>query len=155
MVLRCAILPPTCYEAAMARMKAKAGARRAIRCYLCGETLDVSARTMSTTCPKCNHAIKVEDVIIKSYMPVNDLKTCGKIKITKRGRVAARVIKSGDGIICEGTIEAEIETDGHVELGPKSTWKGKSLRCRSIDIAVGAKMMGEVKIPWTRSEGEL
>ena len=139
----------------MARTKAKAGARRAIRCYLCGHPLEVSAKTMSTTCSGCNHAIKVEDVVIKSYMPVNDLQTCGRIKITKRGRVAARVIKSGDGIECEGTIEGEIVTDGHVQLGPKSLWKGKSLRCGSIDIASGAKMMGEVKIPWTRAEGEI
>ena len=59
---------------------------------------------MSTTCPGCTKAIKVEDVVVKSYTPVNNLQTCGMIKITKRGRVAARRIQCGDGIICDGAI---------------------------------------------------
>ena len=132
--------------------KAKAGTKKNIRCYLCGRTQEVSTRTMSTTCPGCNKAIKVEDLVIKSYMPVNDLQTCGKIKITKRGRVAAKIIKSGGGIECDGTVEGEIETDGLVKLGPKALWKGKSLRCGSIDISEGAKLIGELKIPWLRSD---
>lgn len=132
--------------------KTKSGTKKTIRCYLCGREQNVSTRTMSTTCPGCNKAIKVEDVIIKSYMPVNDVQTCGKIKITKRGRVAAKIIKCGGGVECEGTVEGEIETDGHVKLGPKSLWKGKSLRCGSLDISDGAKLIGEVKIPWVRDE---
>ncbi|MCZ6837165.1 MAG: polymer-forming cytoskeletal protein [Planctomycetota bacterium] len=87
---------------------------------------------------------------MKTYLPVNDLQTCGKIKITKRGRVAARLLQCGEGIECEGSVEGEIETDGHVKLGPKASWKGKTLRCGSIDIAVGAQIIGEMKIPWKR-----
>ena len=134
----------------MVKARTKAAARRTIRCYLCGKEQEVSTRTMSTTCPGCNKAIKVEDVVVKTYLPVNDLQTCGKIKITKRGRVAARLIKSGDGIECEGILEGEIITDGHVKLGPKAAWKGKTMRCASIDIAVGAQIIGEMKIPWAR-----
>jgi len=134
----------------MVRARTKAPARKAIRCYLCGHELDVSPKTMSTTCPGCNKAIKVEDVVVKSYLPVNDLQTCGKIKITKKGRVAARLIQCGEGIECEGIIEGEVETDGHIELGPKAAWRGKSMRCGSIDIAVGAQLIGEMKIPWKR-----
>ncbi len=136
----------------MVKSKAKAGTRKNILCYLCGQELEVSARTMSTTCPGCNKAIKVEDLLVKSYLPVNDLKTCGMIKITKRGRVAAKIIQSGDGIDCEGALEGDVETDGHVRLGPKASWKGKVLRCGSIDIAVGATMIGELKTPWVRKK---
>ena len=130
----------------------KAAPSRTIRCYLCGHRLTVSARAMSTTCPGCNKAIKIEDLVVKSYVPVVDLQTCGRIKITKRGRIAARRIQCGDGITCDGTIEATIETDGDVSFGPKSSWKGKTLQSRSIKIAAGATLLGVVKVPWNRPE---
>ena len=92
----------------MARAK---GIKRSVRCYLCGHRFDVSTKTLSTACPGCFSAIKVEDVVVKTYLPVTDLQTCGKITITRRGRVAARRIQCGGGILCEGIIEGSIETD--------------------------------------------
>ncbi len=133
---------------------AKPTPRRTICCYLCGHTFAVSGRTMSTTCGGCNKAIKVEDLIIKSYVPVNDLQTCGLIKITKRGRVAAKRIQSGAGIVCEGAMEGTIETDGEVQLGPKASWKGKLLQSRALAVADGAKLLGIVTVPWQRPESE-
>ncbi len=130
----------------------KAVPTRAIRCYLCGYRFAVSLRAMSTTCSGCNKAIKIEDMVVKTYVPVVDLQTCGRIKITKRGRIAARRIQCGDGITCDGTIEAAIETDGDVSFGPKSSWKGKTLQSRSIKIAAGATLLGVVKVPWHRPE---
>ncbi len=130
----------------------KAGTTRDIRCYLCGHRLTVSMRAMSTTCPGCHKAIKIEDVIVKTYIPVVDLQTCGRIRITKRGRVAARRIQSGDGIECDGIMEGAVETDGDVHFGPKSSWKGSSLLSRSIEIAAGAKLIGIVTVPWHRPE---
>jgi cytoskeletal protein CcmA (bactofilin family) len=110
----------------------------------------VSLRTMSTTCPKCNKAIKVEDVTVKTYLPVNDLQTCGKVMIVKKGRVVAKRIMSGEGIVCEGAMEGSIETEGDVVLGPKSSWKGEYLFSRSLTIADGAKVLGTVTVPWHR-----
>jgi len=132
----------------------KAGIKRDIRCYLCGHRLTVSARAMSTTCPGCHKAIKIEDVIVKTYIPVVDLQTCGRIKITKRGRVAARRIQSGDGIECDGIMEGAVETDGDVHFGPKSSWKGSTLLSQSIEIAAGAKLIGIVTVPWHRPDPE-
>lgn len=103
---------------------------------------------MSVPCPKCNKALKVEDVTIKSYLPVNDLQTCGKIIVTKIGRIVAKLIRCGDGIECEGTIEGAIETDGKLVLGPKSSWKGKTLFTNGLEIADGAKLVGYVKVPY-------
>ena len=125
---------------------------REVRCYLCGHRITCSTRTMSTTCGGCNKAIKVEDLIVKSYVPVVDLQTCGRITITKRGRVAAKRIQSGEGIDCDGTMEGNVETDGDVRMGPKATWRGKSLLSRSLEIAPGAKLMGVITVPWTRPE---
>jgi cytoskeletal protein CcmA (bactofilin family) len=133
----------------MARAK---GVKRSVRCYLCGHRFDVSSRTMSTACPGCFAAIKVEDVVVKTYLPVNDLQTCGQITITRRGRVAARRIQCGEGIVCEGSMEGSVETDGSVVLGAKASWKGKALQCRSLEITDGAQLQGALIIPWVREE---
>src|SRR5688572_895886 len=127
-------------------------AKREIRCYLCGHRFQVSTKTMSVPCPHCNKALKVEDVLIKTYLPVNDLQTCGKISIAKNGRVVAKLIRAGDGIECEGTLEGAIETDGQILLGPKASWKGKSLFGTRLEIAEGAKLVGHVKVPYVRPE---
>jgi Zn finger protein HypA/HybF involved in hydrogenase expression len=128
--------------------------RQGIRCYLCGQRFEVSAKTMSTTCTACHKAIKVEDVQIKSYLPVNDLQTCGHIKVTKRGRVAAKRIQSGRGIECEGTLEGSIEADGSVHLGSKAAWKGALLQSGSLKVDDGATLVGHVSVPWEREEPE-
>jgi len=132
--------------------KAKQGVRRTIRCYLCGRHLEVSMRTMSTTCPNCHKPIKVEDLRVKSYMPVNEVQTCGSITITRRGRVAARLIQSGQDINCEGSMEGTVEADGDVTLGPKSTWKGKVLQSRTLEVKEGAILVGRVSVPWQRTK---
>jgi hypothetical protein len=123
-----------------------------IRCYLCGHGFEVSPRTLSVPCPACHRAIKVEDVIVKSYLPVNDLQTCGRITITPKGRVAARRIQCGDGIVCEGAMEGAVQTDGGVELGPRASWKGPELQGRSLTIADGATLHGQITVPWMRHE---
>lgn len=134
----------------MAKSKAQSTPRRDIRCYLCGHVFDVSSLTMSVPCPRCNKALKVEDVHVKTYVPVNDLQTCGKITIAKNGRVVARVIRAGEGIDCDGTLEGAIEADDRVVLNGKSTWKGKTLVTRALVIEDGAKLHGHVKVPWIR-----
>jgi hypothetical protein len=128
--------------------------RREIRCYFCGHQFEVSTKTLSVPCPHCNKALKVEDVVVNSYLPVNDLQTCGKITISSKGRVVAKVIRSGDGIECEGTLEGAIETDGDMLLGPKATWKGQTLQSKSLHIADGAKLIGIIKVPWQRASPE-
>ncbi len=127
-------------------------ARRQVRCYFCGQMLDVSAKTLSTTCPGCHKAIKVEDVVIKSYLPVNDVQTCGLITVTKRGRIAAKRVQSGDGVVCEGSIEGKVETPGPVQLGPKSSWKGASLTSKTLEVDDGAKLNGLVTVPCEEPE---
>jgi hypothetical protein len=132
--------------------KIKPQSKREIRCYLCGHRFEVSPRTMSVPCPHCNKALKVEDINVKTYLPVNDLQTCGKISVAKNGRVVAKIIRSGDGIECEGTLEGVIETDGEMLLGPKSSWKGTMLQSRTLNITDGAKLVGHVKVPFNRPD---
>ncbi|MGI9015194.1 MAG: polymer-forming cytoskeletal protein [Phycisphaerales bacterium] len=128
--------------------RGKVAPRRTITCYLCGHAQEVSGVAMSTTCPKCHKAIRIEDLIIKSYTPVNDLETCGRIHVTKRGRVAAKRIRAGDGIECEGAMQGAVETPGDVTFGPKAEWKGPTLRSRTLVIADGVKIDGHISVPW-------
>ncbi|MCA9295917.1 MAG: polymer-forming cytoskeletal protein, partial [Phycisphaerales bacterium] len=127
--------------------KSKPSARRSIRCYFCAHSHDVSERTMSTTCPKCNKAIKVEDVVVKSYVPVINLQTCGTITITKRGRVAATRLQASEGVHCEGSVEGSIESGGPTELGSTAVWKGKYLFSPSLTVEDGAQLHGNVTVP--------
>lgn len=126
---------------------ASSPAKRAIRCYLCGHGFDVSARTMSVPCPKCNKAIKVEDVTVKSYVPVNELQTCGCITVAKNGRVVAKIIQAGGDITCDGVLEGAIRADGAMSLSGKASWKGKTLHSQSLSVQDGAKLNGYVKVP--------
>jgi cytoskeletal protein CcmA (bactofilin family) len=134
--------------------KAPKGAKRTVRCYLCGHAFEVSARAMSTTCSGCNKAIKIEDLTVKSYVPVNDVQTCGRIKVTRRGRIVARTVRSGDGIALEGAIEGRIETDGDLAMGAKSSWKGDELQSQSLTVKDGATLSGYVCVPWIRGDEE-
>lgn len=135
----------------MAIRRARTGTRT-IHCYLCGHAFEVSGRTMSTTCPGCNKAIQVEDVVVKSYLPVNDLATCGRIQISRRGRIAAKTVRGGDGITVEGTVEGSIETQAGVSFGPKSHWKGGTLRSPSVEIKDGASLEGRIEVPFRKSD---
>ncbi len=130
--------------------KVKTVPRRIIHCYLCGHSQEVSGKAMSTTCPSCHKAIRIEDLIIKTYTPVNDLETCGRIKVKKRGRVAAKRVRAGDGIECEGTIHGAVETPGDIAFGPKAEWRGSTLRSSRLIVADGVKLEGHIRVPWAR-----
>ena len=126
--------------------RSRKAVNRQIACYHCGHLLDVSAKAMSTTCPGCHKAIKVEDLVVKTYVPVNDLQTCGKIRVTKRGRVAAKNVHSGDTLWLEGSIEGSVIADGNIKLGPKSSWKGKKLAGPKLIVQDGAALDGFVQV---------
>jgi hypothetical protein len=130
--------------------KPKEAPKRSVRCYLCGTSLEVGPRAMSTTCPGCHKAIKIEDLEINTYVPVLLLQTCGSVHVTRKGRVSAKRIMCGGGVLCEGSIEGSIETDGEVRFGPHASWKGQTLQSGRLEIEPGARLIGVIKVPWTR-----
>ena len=129
---------------------ARTPTRRNVNCYHCSHVIEVSSKSMSTACPKCHKAVKIEDVVVKSYLPVSDLQTCGAITITKRGRVVAKNVHAGGGIICEGVLEGEVISEGAITLGPKSQWKGVLLSTDRLEIAEGAVIAGVIRVPRPR-----
>ncbi|MCA9300149.1 MAG: polymer-forming cytoskeletal protein [Phycisphaerales bacterium] len=101
----------------------------------------MSTKTMSTSCPKCAKALMVDDVIVKSAQGVRKIQTCGKIRVTRRGRVVAQLVEAHEGIECEGIMEANVVSGGHVTIGAKARWKG-DCRAPSITIKPGANVEG-------------
>ena len=126
--------------------RSRKAVNREITCYHCGYRLEVSSKAMSTTCGGCHKAIKVEDLVVKTYVPVNALQTCGKIRITRRGRVAAKQVHSGGTLWLEGAIEGSVAADGNIKLGPKSSWKGKKLTGPLLVVQDGAALDGFVQV---------
>lgn len=139
---------------ALRRSTAKTATQRVIRCYLCGHAQEVSTRAMSTNCPKCHKAIRIEDFHVKTYVPVNDLQTCGKIVVAKKGRVAAKRIHAGDGIECEGILHGAIDSLTEVVFAPKAEWKGPMLRTPKLIIQDGAVLEGHIRVPWVIDEND-
>ena len=121
----------------------KSDGPRHVDCYHCGHGLEVSGRAMSTSCPECNQSLVIEDVVVKSYMGVNLLVTCGRLVIPKRKHIVVqRHVVAHAGIEVNGRIECEQAiSQGPVILGPKSNWMG-DLRAPSLVVSQGAVIQG-------------
>ncbi len=115
------------------------GPPRRITCYHCGRSQDVSGRTTSTVCPACSKTLTVEDIVVKSYLGVRNVETCGRLIVTKKGRVVAQQrIVAHEGIELEGKLECrEALVSGPVTMGGKAEWRG-DLTALSLAVAEGA-----------------
>jgi DNA-directed RNA polymerase subunit RPC12/RpoP len=120
---------------------ARTATPRTIRCYLCGHTFEVAARTMTTSCPGCSKALKVEDVVVKTIEAVRKIQTCGRVVVQKSGRVFAQAVEAQEGVDVEGVLEANVVSGGPVRIGPKATWKG-DCRAPSLRVELGGTIVG-------------
>ena len=85
--------------------------------------------------------------------------TCAKVRFILQLILACTFTSSmsfgqelpGD-FVTKNTMDGNIETEGTVRFGPNAVWKGRSLHSRSLDIEDGATLIGEVIVPWSRSE---
>ena len=98
---------------------------------------------MSTSCPECNLPLVIEDVVVKSYMGVNTLETCGRLVIPKRKHIVVQAhVVAHAGIEVNGRLECrQAISQGPVVLGPKAVWRG-DLRAPSLVVNPGAKIHG-------------
>src|SRR5690606_167050 len=115
------------------------GPPRRITCYHCGRSQEVSGRTSSTVCPACSRTLVVEDIVVKAYKGVRNVETCGRLIVTRKGRVVAqqRIVAHG-GIELEGKLECqEALVTGAVVMGEKAEWRG-DLTALSLSVADGA-----------------
>lgn len=114
---------------------------RLVQCYHCRHRFEVSSRAQSTSCPGCNKPLMVGDELItKLRGPLKELKTCGRIVVSKRGRLIAETIEAHGGIDCQGIIDAKHVLSGTtVTLGPKSNYHG-DLTAPGVVMHKGAKV---------------
>lgn len=122
------------------RRKVAASRSRTVCCYHCGSDLEVSAKTQSTNCPSCNERVIVEDLTVKVIMPVSEIQTCGRIVVTKRGSVKARLVQAVGGLEVLGRLEADdVVSGGPVFIAASARWRA-ACRAPSLTIEDGARI---------------
>ena len=114
---------------------------REVQCYHCRHRFEVGGRAQSTSCPACNKPLIVKDEVIdRMRIGLRELRTCGKIIVKKKGRLAAEHIEAHGGIECDGVIDAKHVVSGQtVRLGPKASYRG-DLEAPAVEMAAGAKV---------------
>jgi len=81
-----------------------------------------------------------DEHITKLRGPLKELRTCGRITVSKRGRLIAETIEAHGGIDCQGIIDAKRVISGTtVTLGPKCDYHG-SLTAPAVVMHKGAKV---------------
>ncbi len=85
-----------------------------------------------------------DEHITKLRGPLKELKTCGRITVSKRGRLIVETIEAHGGIDCQGIIDAKHVLSGTtVTLGPKCDYHG-DLTAPGVVMHKGAKVKPSV-----------
>jgi hypothetical protein len=118
-------------------------------CYHCGTVIETSARTKSTSCPGCHKPVLVEDIVIKSYIGLTNIETCGRLIVQRRGCAVAqnRIVAHG-GIEVKGRVQCvQALTAGQTLLTKQAEWTG-NLNAQSLIVEQGAVInSGHFKVP--------
>lgn len=120
---------------------AKKSTNRTVRCYLCDHSFEIPRDAMTTSCPACFKRVQIEDIVVKHAQGNTILGTCGRLIVQARASVVAKRIRAIEGVEMLGTLEAAVESDGSVRIGPAGRWKG-DCRARAIVIEPGATIVG-------------
>jgi cytoskeletal protein CcmA (bactofilin family) len=126
---------------------ARSSATRTVQCYHCRHPFEVGGRAMSTSCPGCNKAVIVQDVIVTGLKTTQKLQTCGRVVIKARGRVIAGFIEAQGGVEVLGALHGNVTSSGPVIIGAKGRWKG-DCHAPSLQVKLGARIeSGYFQIP--------
>ena len=120
---------------------AKRTPTRSVRCYHCGEALEVGGKTQSTSCPACNGRVIVQDVEVAVLTPVHEIQTCGRLVVTKKGSLIAKRVQALGGVEVLGRMDANVESGGPVHIAAGARWRG-DCRAPTVTIDPGARIEG-------------
>jgi cytoskeletal protein CcmA (bactofilin family) len=81
----------------------------------------------------------VEDVVISQLTPVKRVQTCGRVVVRRKGSVIAELVQAHGGVEVLGCLDARVESDGPVIIGPAARWKG-DCHAPSLVIEPGARI---------------
>lgn len=116
---------------------------RHILCTHCNLPLEVDRAAKSVSCRHCHKRVITEALTVKDYVAVRRFHTANRMRITKKGIVFASV--RADDLQVEGVLEGEVLALGAIRLSKHAKVKGK-IRARRLEMAVGATLVGEVRI---------
>ena len=115
------------------------GALIGVRCYHCHHLFEVGSKASSTACPACSQRLVVEDVVISRLTPVQRVQTCGRVVVRRKGSVIADLVQAQGGLEVLGSLDARVESEGPVIIGPAARWKG-DCRAPSLTVEDGARI---------------
>ena len=85
----------------------------------------------------------IEDLKISGYTAVTRLATCGRIEVTKKGRLVATV-RAGE-LIVKGVVSGEVLATGRAEVLRTGRLEGP-LRARRLAVRLGGTVNGPCSI---------
>jgi cytoskeletal protein CcmA (bactofilin family) len=85
----------------------------------------------------------IEDLKISGYTAVSRLATCGRIEVTKKGRLVATV-RAGE-LIVKGTVSGEVLAIGKAEVQRTGRLEGP-LRARTLAVRLGGTVNGPCQV---------
>lgn len=96
---------------------------------------------MTVSCPACFRPVLVEDIVVKNATGNTTLQTCGRLVVQRKGRITAKKIQAIEGVEMLGTLDANVETEGEVRIGPAGKWKG-DCHAPVLKLEAGAEILG-------------
>ena len=117
--------------------------RRSVPCTECDQLLNVSARALSTSCPHCHQRVRLEDVIVKSFVGLRRMATTGLLSVERGGNLNAKVRAAELKLL--GRIKGNVTILGSVSMGRRADFQGR-LEASSVHLEQGARLRGHLLI---------
>jgi DNA-directed RNA polymerase subunit RPC12/RpoP len=124
-------------------VRGPAAARRRILCTSCDLLLEVAHEAKSVNCQHCNQRVITEAMDVDGYVAVRRFAIANRMRIRKKGKVFAAV--RSETLEIEGFLQGDAVSLGPVHLA-KTAEVRASIRAPSIEIDVGARFSGELRI---------
>ena len=116
---------------------------RRILCTSCGGLLSVAREAKSVNCRHCHQRVICEPLVLKDYVAVRKLRTANAIHITKKGNVVASLWC--EDLKVDGRLKGDAISLGGMQISKRAQVQA-DLRARSLSIADGAELRGEMRI---------
>lgn len=116
---------------------------RRILCTSCGGLLVVADVAKSVSCHHCNGRVICEELVIKDYMAVRNLRTANRIHIKKKGNVLAALWC--EELLVEGRLKGDAISLGSVHITKKAQVQG-GVRAMTLRLDEGASVSADMRI---------
>jgi len=116
---------------------------REVICTHCDHAIEIPATAMSVSCRHCHRRVIIEDLQIKTYHAVTRLATAGRLEVTKKGRLVARV--RVQEMVVNGQVEGDVIALDRLDISKKGAVVG-NVCCRRLTVQFGARLAGHFTV---------